>query len=36
MGNRAGTLSEISVDAAEISASGLEFTHMNTPSRLPG
>ena len=36
MGNRAGTLSDISVDAAEISASGLEFTHMNTPSRLPG
>ena len=31
MGKRAGPLSEISADAAEISASGLEFSHMNTP-----
>ena len=36
MGKRAGLLSEISVDAAEISASGLEFSHMNTPSHLAG
>ena len=36
MGERAGALSEISADAAEISASRLEFFHMNTPSRLPG
>ena len=36
MGKRAGPLSEISADAAEISPSGLEFSHMNTPSRLPG
>ena len=36
MGKRAGPLSEISADAAEISGSGLEFAHMNTPSSLPG
>ena len=28
MGKRAGLLSEISADAGEISASGLEFSHM--------
>ena len=36
MGKRAGPLSEISADAAEISASGLEFSHMNTSSHLLG
>ena len=28
MGKRAGLLSEISAEVAEISASGLEFSHM--------
>ena len=36
MGKWTGPLSEISADTAEMSASGLEFSHMNTPSRLPG
>ena len=37
MGKRDDPLSEISADAAEISASGqLEFSHLNTPSRLLG
>ena len=36
MGKRTGPLSEISADAVEISASGREYSHMNTPSRLPG
>ena len=36
MGKRADPLSEIAADAADISASELEFSHMNTPSRLPG
>ena len=31
MGKRAGRLSEILADAAEISTSGLEIFHMNTP-----
>ena len=34
MGKRAGSLSDISVDAAEMSASGLEFSQKNIPSRL--
>ena len=42
MGKRAGPLSEISADAADISASGLEYSHVNTAPRpvtvtcLPG
>ena len=36
MGKRADPLSEISADAVEISASGLEFSNMNIPSRQPG
>ena len=36
MGKRAGPLSEISADAAEIAASRLEFSQTNNPSRLPG
>ena len=34
MGKWAGPLSEISVEAAEMSASWMEFSHMNIPSRL--